>query len=499
MTILLFANNAHSSLAAPINSTDTTVTLLSGTGSLFPSPTTGQGFKLTFNDLATGLLTEIVLCTARSGDTLTIVRGQEGTTAQSWLANDTAGMFYTAGSEENNIQLDQYQEGTYDNAVATGSANALTATIPSNLDFVPSGFGFTLTAAYTNSSAVTLNLTMGSTITGALPIVKAGNVPLIPGDIPSAGYPISLIYSGVYSAYVMTNPATGNAASLSPAQLQSQFYTYAVATGSSDNIAVTIPSTLTTVSDGLQLEFKAGYANGTTTPTLTLTLGTTNTGTYTIIKGNGLPLVARDIPGAGFVAAVVFSTTFNAWILLNPATGVTVAGVVTGQIAQFPCATAPVGYLLCNGQLVSKAAFPDLWAFAQTSGNIVSDATWLAGQYGSFSTGNLTTTFRLPQLGGYFLRSLDNGNGVDPGRAIGTVQASQNLSHTHVINDPGHAHGVNPPYQTNINSSQGGRNDGFQSQLNYSTQSAVTGIGINSSGGSEARPVNIPLLTCIKY
>ena len=64
-------------------------------------------------------------------------------------------MFYTAGSEENNIQLDQYQEGTYDNAVATGSANALTATIPSNLNFVPSGFGFTLTAAYANTAVLT--------------------------------------------------------------------------------------------------------------------------------------------------------------------------------------------------------------------------------------------------------------------------------------------------------------------------------------------------------
>jgi len=318
MTILLFANNAHSSLAAPITSADTTVTLLSGTGSLFPSPAAGQGFKLTFNDLATGLLTEIVLCTARSGDTLTIVRGQEGTTAQSWLANDTAGMFYTAGSEGNNIQLDQFQEGTYDNANAGGSANALTATIPSNLNFVPSGFGFTLTSAYANTGQVTLNLTMGSTIIGALPIVKAGNTPLLVGDIPSAGYPISLIYSGVYGAYVMNNPATGNANSLSPAQLQQQFFTYAVATGSSDSIAVTIPSTLTSLSDGLEFQFKAGFANGTTTPNLTLTLGTTNTGTYTIVKGNNQPLLAGDIAGNGFVAVVVWSASYNKWILVNP-------------------------------------------------------------------------------------------------------------------------------------------------------------------------------------
>ena len=318
MTILLFANNAQSSLAAPISSTDTTVTLLSGTGALFPSPTSGQGFKLTFNDLSTGLLTEIVLCTSRSGDVLTIVRAQEGTTAQSWIANDTAGMFYTAGSEENNIQKDQFQEGTYNNAVAGGTANALTATIPSNLNFVPSGFGFTVTSAFANTSAATLNLTMGNTLTGVLPIVKAGNTPLLVGDIPSAGYPISLIFSGTYNAYVMNNPATGNANSLSPAQLQQQTFTYAIATGSSDSIAVTIPSTLTSLNDGLEFQFRAGFANGTTTPNLTLTLGSTNTGTFVIIKGNNQPLLAGDIAGAGYVAVIVWSASYNKWILMNP-------------------------------------------------------------------------------------------------------------------------------------------------------------------------------------
>jgi len=317
LTILLFANNAQSSLAAPISSTDTTVTLLSGTGALFPSPTAGQGFKLTFNDLATGLLTEIVLCTSRTGDVLTIVRAQEGTTAQSWLANDTAGMFYTAGSESNNIQLDQFQEGTYDNANAAGTANAIVATIPSNLNFVPSGFSFTLTSAFANTAAVTLNLTMGSTLIGALPIVKAGNTPLLVGDIPSAGYPISLIYSGVYNAYVMNNPATGNANSLSPAQLQQQTFTYAVATGSADSIAVSIPSTLTALSDGLELQFKAIFANGTTTPNLTVTLGSTVTGTYTIVKGSNQPLAPGDIPGANAICIVTWSATLNKWVLIN--------------------------------------------------------------------------------------------------------------------------------------------------------------------------------------
>ena len=52
---------------------------------------------MTFNDAATGLLTEIVYCTARTGDICTIVRAQEGTAAQSWLAGDLAANLITAG------------------------------------------------------------------------------------------------------------------------------------------------------------------------------------------------------------------------------------------------------------------------------------------------------------------------------------------------------------------------------------------------------------------
>ena len=318
MTILLFANNAKSTLAAPLSSVSTTAVLASGTGSLFPSPTTGQGFKMTFVDNATGLLNEIVLVTARSGDTLTIVRAQEGTIAQSWLANDLAGMYFTAGSIQNNIQLDQYQNGTYDFAIATGSANALAATIPSNLSTIPTNFTFTLQAASTNTSGATLALTIGSTLLATKAIVKSNNQPLIAGDIASSGYPMWMAWSPVYDAYVLLNPATGESSALSPAQLQEQFYTYATATGASDTIAVTILSTLTALSDGLFLMFKAGFANGTTTPNLTLTLGSTATATTTIVKGNNLPLLPGDIPGAGYVCEMIYSSVYGKWILLNP-------------------------------------------------------------------------------------------------------------------------------------------------------------------------------------
>lgn len=96
---LLAANNAQTVLASGISALATTMTVNTGTGALFPFPSSGVSyFKLTHVDAATGQLTEIVHVTARTGDTMTISRGQEGTTARAWSANDIAANMMTAGT-----------------------------------------------------------------------------------------------------------------------------------------------------------------------------------------------------------------------------------------------------------------------------------------------------------------------------------------------------------------------------------------------------------------
>lgn len=104
---LLAANNAQSVLAAGISASATSLTLNTGTGALFPSPVSGTSFfKLTLIDAATGQLNEIVHVTAKSGDVLTIVRGQEGTSARAWSANDIAANMLTAGTIQLLAQLE---------------------------------------------------------------------------------------------------------------------------------------------------------------------------------------------------------------------------------------------------------------------------------------------------------------------------------------------------------------------------------------------------------
>jgi hypothetical protein len=103
MTIL-WSNNASTNIAGSITSTDTTVALSAGTGVEFPNPTGGNYFKATFYDQATKTINEIVHVTAMAGDVATIVRGQEGTTAQAWNAGDIFANLITAGTLEAFVQ-----------------------------------------------------------------------------------------------------------------------------------------------------------------------------------------------------------------------------------------------------------------------------------------------------------------------------------------------------------------------------------------------------------
>ncbi len=98
MTIFLAANNAASQLAASITNVQTTITLAAGTGALFPSPTGSQVFTVTVEDAGTGLIREVMYCTSRTVDTLTVTRGQEGTTAHAFTIHDPVANLFTKGT-----------------------------------------------------------------------------------------------------------------------------------------------------------------------------------------------------------------------------------------------------------------------------------------------------------------------------------------------------------------------------------------------------------------
>lgn len=107
--------------------------------------------------------------------------------------------------------------------------------------------------------------------------------------------------------------------------------------------------------------------------------------------------------------------------------------------------TTRIGVLYLDGALVSRVTFAALWAYAQTT-DPVTELQWnLDGYSGRFSVGNGTTTFRLPDIRGVFVRGLDSGRGFDATREWGRFQDQVVLSHIHNIIDPGHVHGVTDP------------------------------------------------------
>ncbi len=99
-----FTNNAESTLAGAISAVDTTMTIQSGHGALFPSLGVSDYAYITLTKLVLGVPTrEIVKATARLGDVFTIVRAQEGTTALAFLGGDNVGLRPTAGGMNNKL------------------------------------------------------------------------------------------------------------------------------------------------------------------------------------------------------------------------------------------------------------------------------------------------------------------------------------------------------------------------------------------------------------
>jgi hypothetical protein len=108
-----FTNNATTTLAAGINSSATSLSVQSGAGGLFPVLAGGDYFYCTLANNSGNA--EIIKVTARSADTLTVVRGYDNTTALAWNAGDKVELrVVAAGFNDINTAI----------AAATATANA---------------------------------------------------------------------------------------------------------------------------------------------------------------------------------------------------------------------------------------------------------------------------------------------------------------------------------------------------------------------------------------
>lgn len=133
--------------------------------------------------------------------------------------------------------------------------------------------------------------------------------------------------------------------------------------------------------------------------------------------------------------------------------------------------------IVAFGGEFNRADYPKLWAYLQANPSLVkTQAQWQAqattngGICGFFSSGNGTTTFRVPNLDKAFLRP--------DSRGVGSYQIDEFKSHSHIVAVPGNS---------GVASAAG---------TTYAVYIPTEGMA-HPIGGDETRPKNIAVLPLI--
>lgn len=275
----VFKNNAYASLAAELSAAGTLASLATGQGSRFPSPSGGDFFLATLILLdGNGAETawEIVKCTARATDGLTIERAQEGTTTRIWPVGSRIELRTTAGT------LDSFTDVTQAAAAApvqsvfgrTGSVTLQSTDVTGALGFTP------LDAAQKSAANGIAPLGSDSKVPAAyLPsyvddVLEYANLAGFPAIGETAKIYVALDTNKTYrwsgSAYVEISPSPGTTDSLTEGTTNLYFTTARARAALSATGAVSYNSATGVIS----AELTSGYASKTVATNTTLAADT---------------------------------------------------------------------------------------------------------------------------------------------------------------------------------------------------------------------------------
>ena len=145
------------------------------------------------------------------------------------------------------------------------------------------------------------------------------------------------------------------------------------------------------------------------TGTLSVVNGGTGATTLTannVILGNGTSAPTFVAPST---SGNLLTSNGTTWQSSTPAVAATVA---TGIVEMYAGATAPTGYLLCDGAAVSRSTYSALFAITSTT----------------YGAGDGSTTFNVPNLSGRMVMGAGTGTGLNAsgtGAPSGTAQTAR--------------------------------------------------------------------------
>jgi microcystin-dependent protein len=193
--------------------------------------------------------------------------------------------------------------------------------------------------------------------------------------------------------------------------------------------------------------------------------------------------------GAGTFTALAPAAADCYWLLSCAAcpngmawanTPSTLGDTPVGAVGFFAGVTAPNGWLVADGSAVSRTAYAALFAQIGTI----------------YGAGDGSSTFNLPDLRGMFPRGWDaaggTARGCDPGRAFGSTQDDMVGPHTHKLCFQSFG-------PTNGNGNYFAGQQGTSSIYTCACANRESACAVQTSTGTETRPLNVAMLPCIKW
>lgn len=170
MATVKFSNSGISKLAGSLTNVATSFSVTGGDGAKFPALSGGNWHLLTLSKVVGNVLVEeVIKATARTTDTFTVVRAQEGTTATTFAAGDLVELRMTAGATDEFAKKGDTNTYTGSNDFTASTVTVPTVTKGDNDNSAAStGFVKSEGVFFGAESSATGTATLAATVVGLL-------------------------------------------------------------------------------------------------------------------------------------------------------------------------------------------------------------------------------------------------------------------------------------------------------------------------------------------